>query len=401
MIPNLWRLQYDPTPLTDACSAWTAIADKAEYTADRILAAARRVVGDTWESEAAERFEQQHRAVVAGLDSTAAVAREIARALAGIGTEITTTQTRLDREWAFVNSVPHEYVGAEQILLFWPDGDTDRDRVLLAMDTARTIRTELDDKLYTGAGSLDTARSTFDQSSGPFVDPGGSDWDPGSSLAGGAESSSEVTTVSGTPQSPAGLVPGVGPVAFSAPALDTSLGGALAGGLMGRAALARAVARSTREGAGAAGPMAGGMPVRAGGGAMGGGAGRGGRRATGPQVLRGSGRAGETTQAQEREKARQEKLRAKVEVRVVEAPSVAEAEEAADQPVTLRVDTHGDQVVAVPAGPSEAELEAAREEAARRAEEEAAREAKRDEVEERRAARAARRAARQSEPVDA
>lgn len=386
MIPNLWRLQHDPLPLVTAALAWQTVAEKADATAERIVLAARKVVGEGWESEAAERFTAQHHVVVEGLDSMARVAYDISGTLSAIGSELDATQRTLDREWAKLAEVEHEYVGAEQVLLLWPDGAIERQRVELAIQTAKLIRRELDEKLYADASTLSTARSAFESTHENFVGIGDVDFGDGGPTGtpdaddvGGKHAKDEV--VLGRSEA-AGILPGIGPVTFNAPS-TAGLSGVMAGGLMSAGALAKAVSKSREAASHQMMPAAGstvGRGSMAGGGARGGSGGRGAR--SGPRVLRPTTTTAPPSKAEVQDKVRRDKLQEKIR----EKASL----------VTAHAPLGGQEAAVAAAQAAQAESREA--EASLKENEQ---EAKRALVEERRAARAARRAARESATADA
>ncbi len=402
MIPNLWQLQYDPFPLTSAATAWSGVADQVSATADRVIEAVRRVVGDAWESSAAESFDAQHRLIVSGLDGMAEVARQIAGTLGVIAGELEATQQRLDQDWVKVKLIPHEFVGAEKVLLFWPAEDSDTDKVNQGLIAARSIRGELDSKLYDRASELSTARSTFESSRGSLV-----------AAVASSGSGADVTIVPditygsaqedvfGQAESGATFTaPGVnalgmpGAVSFQAPSMSMPATSAMAGGIIPTSVFSKAVAQS-RQAASGSMPMGGGMPMRAGGGSAGARPGQSKRR-SGVPVLR----ASEEAAAQARQKAAASKA-TKVSRGPVEVDGEQQATTArtkvkvkVDTSVWLGADEDEDKVAKAHEEAERAEREEAEREAA---EKEAEKDSKRAEIEERRAARAERRAARLAE----
>lgn len=402
MIPNLWQLQYDPFPLTAAATAWVGVAEQVTATADRVVGAVRRVMGDAWESTSAESFDAQHRLIIAGLDGMASVAREIAGTLGAIAGELEATQQRLDQDWNAVKLVKHEFVGAERILLFWPEADTDTEKVNRGLDSARTIRGELDSRLYDNASALGNARATFESSRSTLAQvaagaSGGSEVNIVPDITFGVVSSNVIgqsqSGVAVLAPAAAPTLGALGPVSFSAPTLNVPTTSALAGGLLSPSALARALSQSKQSSGGSSMPM-GGAGAGARGGASAGSRPGQSRRRSGPAVLRASESAAADAKAKAKGATSKQKVKAEPVREVEESKPRTKLKVKVDTKVWLGGEDEQDKLTKAQRDAEQAERDQIEQEAAER---EAEKESKRAEIEERRAARAERRAARLAE----
>jgi hypothetical protein len=147
VVAHLWQLRADPAPLEAGARRWTRVVAALTATADDIVAAARHVLDQGWESAAAERYEDHRRLMVQHLDTVTTVAARIGGSLGALAAMLRTAQAELDRAWAPVAAVPHELVGEGRVLVLHPASGADHELVRAATATAHAVRDRLDAQL--------------------------------------------------------------------------------------------------------------------------------------------------------------------------------------------------------------------------------------------------------------
>lgn len=153
---GIFDLHADTAALSAVAGAWTDLQTSVRAAAERVMANSASRAG--WDGTAAESYDNHRKQLTDSLDEAAATAGRVASALHLATSSITLAQDHLDAVWSGVAGVRH--TGGDD-LLFLPQDDGERARVVQALADAKEIRHRLDVTLARDLDRLQAAARSW------------------------------------------------------------------------------------------------------------------------------------------------------------------------------------------------------------------------------------------------